>query len=125
MATNKWHECKERCKANVTRAKAWLACNGWFKYAVVIVLFFVLPMLIGEANIFKQIRDRSRIAQLKREIRVATKHFRADSLKLEEIRANQGGVEHTARELYYMKAPDETIFLVQDSTRKEEMNEKE
>ncbi len=122
---NKWRKCKESYKAGLTNAKAWLAHNGWFKYAVVVVLFFVLPMLIGEANIFKQIKDRSRIAQLKREIRVATKHFRADSLKLEEIRANQGGVEHTARELYYMKAPDETIFLVQDSTRREDTNEKE
>ncbi|SUB88313.1 Uncharacterised protein [Porphyromonas macacae] len=103
-------------------AQCWRSVRGWFykypwlKYVIVLVLFFIIPLLFGDSNIFRQLKNSRRIGELRHEVELQKKLFRADSIKLEEIRANKGGVEHTARELYYMKAEDETIFLIVDST---------
>lgn len=103
-------------------ARCWRSVRGWFykypwlKYVIVLVLFFIIPLLFGGSNIFRQLKNSRRIGELRHEVELQKKLFHADSIKLEEIRANKGGVEHTARELYYMKAEDETIFLIVDST---------
>lgn len=94
----------------------WLKKRPYIKYIVCIVLLIVLPLIFDDSNVFVMFKNQRRILTIEKEIRQKQKQFSADSLKLEEIRANKGGVEHTARELYNMKKPNETIFLVKDST---------
>lgn len=81
----------------------------------IIVFFLLATFVFGEANIARHIHYRNRISELKKELKEVKTQYKKDSLRLEEIRANKHGVEHTARELYLMKRPEEIIFLIKDS----------
>ena len=97
------------------RILAWWRRHWYVKYLVVIGFFFLVTFVFGDANINKQIRYKSRINNLKKELREVKERYHQDSVRLEEIRANKQGIEHTARELYLMKRPEEIIFLIKDS----------
>lgn len=99
------------------RILAWWSHHWYVKYLVVIGFFFLVTFVFGNANISKQIHYKSRINNLRKELREVKERYHQDSVRLEEIRANKQGIEHTARELYLMKRPEEIIFLIRDSVR--------
>ncbi|WP_329904521.1 FtsB family cell division protein [Porphyromonas pogonae] len=106
------------------RISIWWKKHPWIKYAAAFVIVFMIPYLFGESSVFRQIKYSNRISHLRKEIRQTENHFKEDSVRLEEIRADKDGVEHTAREQYLMKSPDEVIFLIKDKEPQPEEDEK-
>lgn len=80
--------------------------------AVCFMLFFVF----GEASVWNHFRHIRRIRQLERTYKNARLRYQADSVKLKHITDNAEDLEHIARVDYGMKAPEELVFLIVDST---------
>lgn len=101
------------------RIRSWI--NYWKQHQglmFVAILFFAVAtiFLVGENSIFEQIRYSRRISDLRKEIKQRTELFEADSLKLERLIDPSTNLERIAREEYKMKAPEELIFLLVDTT---------
>lgn len=107
---------KAKVEERMQRIAAWWGRHKYVKYLVVIGFFVLVTFVFGDANIGRRIRYANRINSLKKELREVQERYHQDSLRLEEIRANKQGIEHTARELYLMKRPEEIIFLIRDSS---------
>lgn len=93
------------------------------KYAVVI-LFFALMVGFVDENSFWDRRQRLReIDALKTEMREYQNRYDQDTKALEELENNPEAVVRTAREQYFMKYPNEDVYVVLDETQKQEVTE--
>jgi len=84
------------------------------KYAIVIIQFFVLTYIVGDANLYHRFQYDEKIRSLEYEIKQYRKQIEEDKRKLEELQTNKDGLEQFAREEYLMKKPDEDIFIIED-----------
>ena len=84
------------------------------KYGLAIIIFLIITFIIGDSNVFKRIAYDKKIRQLENEINYYQKEIEANRKKLEAIQTSQERLERFAREEYFMKKPDEDVFIIVD-----------
>jgi cell division protein FtsB len=81
------------------------------KYLTVIAVFLLWMSFMDENNWIMRIRHKSEIATLNSEIERYRTQFNEDTERLEELTENPEALEKVAREKYFMKRPDEDVFV--------------
>lgn len=82
------------------------------KYLVVLLIFAVYMVFIDEYSVVATSRLKREVRQLHAEERELREAIVEDSIRAAEIADNPEAVERYGRENYYMKRPDEDIFVV-------------
>ena len=73
-------------------------------YWLVIIGFLILTFTVGDSNLYKRYTYDEKIRSLEREI----KHYQ----KLNDLRTDKEGLERFAREEYFMKKPNEDVYII-------------
>jgi cell division protein FtsB len=81
------------------------------KYWTVLAAFVLWMSFLDESNWILRVKHKSEIATLHTEIERYRKQFDADTERLEELTENPEALEKVAREKYFMKRPDEDVFI--------------
>lgn len=87
---------------------------GKFKIFILVGIFAIHLIFLDENNLIKKFQCKREIAELKSEI----KHYQDENDKsiklLEELNSNPEVLERIARERYFMKKPNEDIYVFED-----------
>lgn len=83
-----------------------------FKYIVATLLFLVVILFIDPNNLLVTRRLGQQLDDLHDEERELLEAIAADSVAAAALRDNPDAIEHYGRENYYMKRPNEDIFVV-------------
>ncbi|MBR2154045.1 MAG: septum formation initiator family protein [Bacteroidaceae bacterium] len=84
------------------------------KYVFVFLLFAVAITFFGESSLINRYAQQQEIAKLKGEIDAYQRKFNQDKATLNSLKSDPEALRRIARERYYMKTPDEDIFVIED-----------
>ena len=84
------------------------------KYWLVIIVFLIITFTVGDSNLYRRHTYDEKIRQLENEIEEYRKEIEENRKKLEDLHTSQERLERFAREEYFMKKPDEDIFIIMD-----------
>lgn len=90
------------------------------KYLLTIIFGLALVCVIDENSLRKYATYQLRINELKSEIEAYEQQFERDSVRLRALTNDPKGVERIARERYFMKRPNEEIFIMSTDEMKKE-----
>lgn len=82
------------------------------KYFIVIFAFFLIILFLDENNLLVIHSLRKDVAELNNTIDTMRSGIYMDSLQAERLMYNLDSIERYGRENYYMKRPNEDIFIV-------------
>lgn len=82
------------------------------KYVIATLVFVVLIVFLDEYNLMVSRRVGRQVEQLHAEEAALREAIEEDSLNAAALRDDMDAKEHYARENYYMKRPDEDIFVI-------------
>ncbi|MDR2232618.1 MAG: septum formation initiator family protein [Tannerella sp.] len=83
------------------------------KYVLVSAVFVVLTFMVGDSNIYKRYQYDEKIRMLEKEIRQYRKEIETNRKKLDDLNTSKERLERFAREEYFMKKPDEDIYIIE------------
>lgn len=81
------------------------------KYLITILLGVTLITVAGENSLLHYMQLHVRLAEVTKELEGYEQQFERDSIRLRALQSNHKGVERIAREKYFMKHPDEDVFV--------------
>lgn len=81
-------------------------------YWLVTIVFLVLTFTAGDSSLYKRYQYDEKIRSLEKEIRYYQEEAETNRRKLESLRTDKEGLERFAREEYFMKKPEEDIFII-------------
>ncbi len=84
---------------------------GKHKYLITISFFVVVIGFLDENSIVKRIGYQQEINTLNSEIDKYRKEYEESTQRLNELISNPEAIERIAREKYFMKKPNEDIFV--------------
>ena len=76
-------------------------------YWLVTIVFFALTFIMGDSSLYKRYTYDEKIRNLEKEI----KHY---SKKLNDLHTDKEGLERFAREEYFMKKPNEDVYIIKN-----------
>ncbi len=82
------------------------------KYVIATLVFAVLILFLDEYNLMVTGRVKRQVDELHAEESALREAITADSLSNANLRGNLDAIEHYGRENYYMKRPNEDIFVI-------------
>lgn len=82
-----------------------------YKYPGAILVFLLIVGLLDENSLYTRYQRQQEIDNLKREIDKYQTEFEAESAMLEALENDPEAVERMARERYFMKRPNEDVFV--------------
>ena len=85
------------------------------KYFVVITFFVVMVGFVDENSYWNRRSRLQEIAALRAEMQEYQTAYEKDTKALEELNNNPEAVVRVAREKYFMKYPDEDVFVFMDN----------
>lgn len=85
------------------------------KYMVVILLMVLIVGFLDDNSYFNRYRHCQRLDALRHEIQAYQDQFDYADRKMRELDTNPHAVEKLARERYYMKRPNEDVFVIMDA----------
>lgn len=88
--------------------------NKYIKYIIVLLAFTVIIGLVDENNLMRRFKYELEIHSLKKEIEYYKVIFERDTEQLNELQENPEGIEKVARERYFMKSPNEDIYIFEE-----------
>ena len=91
------------------------------KYLLTVIVGVLLVGVVDENSFRKIVLLNMRHNEVETELRECQEQYERDSVRLRALNANQKGVERIARERYFMKRPNEDIYVL--STDKRETGE--
>ena len=68
----------------------------------------------GDSNLYKRYTYDEKIRSLEKEIKHYEEEIAINSQKLQNLRTDKEGLERFAREEYYMKRPNEDVFIIKE-----------
>ena len=83
-------------------------------YWLVIIVFLVLTLTLGDSSLYKRYTYYQKIRSLEKEIKHYQKEIEINSKKLNDLHTDKEGLERFAREEYFMKKPNEDVFIIKD-----------
>jgi cell division protein FtsB len=81
-------------------------------YWLITIAFFVIMFTVGDSNPYVQHKYENKIRELEKEIRYYRKEIEVSRKKLDDLKANKERLEHYAREEFFMKKPNEDVFII-------------
>lgn len=84
------------------------------KYLITILAFLLIIVFLDENNLMQRAKYRQEIATLKSEIEKYRIRYEEDTRMLKELMENPEALEKIAREKYFMKKPNEDIFIIEE-----------
>ena len=82
-----------------------------YKYVAAILIFLLIIGVLDENSLYTRYQRRMDISNLKREINKYQSQYEAESALLQALRDDPAAVERMARERYFMKRPNEDVFV--------------
>ena len=83
-------------------------------YWLVTIGFVLLTFTSGDSNLYKRYTYDEKIRSLEKEIKHYEEEIAINSQKLQNLRTDKEGLERFAREEYYMKRPNEDVFIIKE-----------
>lgn len=83
------------------------------KYVVAIILFVAIVGFLDSNSFYNIYLQREEISRLKSDIQDYKIRYRKDTRMLKELDANPQAMEKIARERYFMKKPNEDVYIFQ------------
>ena len=87
------------------------------KYIVVGIIIILIVGFLDDNSFVRRYDRWRRMSQLRSEIEVYKAQYEAADQCIREMDANPRSVEKIARERYYMKRPNEDIFVIRDEEK--------
>lgn len=84
------------------------------KYLITLVIGILMVGVVDENSFRKYITNQFRINELNAQIEECTEQYERDSVLLRALLDNPKGAEKIARERYYMKRPNEDIYIISE-----------
>jgi cell division protein FtsB len=81
-------------------------------YVLITIVFVGLTFTAGDSNLYKRYTYDEKIRELEKEIKYYQDEIKINKEKLNSLRTDKEGLERFAREEYYMKKPDEDVFII-------------
>ena len=83
-------------------------------YWLVTIVFFALTFMMGDSSLYKRYTYDEKIRSLEKEIKHYRKEIEVNSKKLNDLHTDKEGLERFAREEYFMKKPDEDVYIIKN-----------
>lgn len=83
-------------------------------YWLVTIVFFALTFVMGDSSLYKRYTYDEKIRSLEKEIKHYQKEIEVNSKKLNDLHTDKEGLERFAREEYFMKKPNEDVYIIKD-----------
>jgi Septum formation initiator len=83
-------------------------------YWLVVIGFLALTFIAGDSNLYKRYQYDEKIRELEKEINFYQKEIENNTQKLNDLHNDKEGLERFAREEYFMKKPNEDIFIIKE-----------
>ena len=83
-------------------------------YWLVTIVFFALTFIMGDSSLYKRYTYDEKIRSLEKEIKHYQKEIEINSKKLNDLHTDKEGLERFAREEYFMKKPDEDVYIIKN-----------
>ena len=83
-------------------------------YWLVTIVFFALTFVMGDSSLYKRYTYDEKIRSLEKEIKHYQKEIEINSKKLNDLHTDKEGLERFAREEYFMKKPNEDIYIIKN-----------
>lgn len=104
----------------IARASRFLRSHWYYIHVVLIAIFVLFALILGDSNLYQQVKLSKRIASLEKEIATAEALYQADKADLENrVKASPKDIEMLARKSYGFKEEGEMVFLLVDTLAKE------
>lgn len=87
------------------------------KYLITVIVGVLLVGVVDENSFRKYAILKMHQDELEQKLAECEEQFERDSVRLRALNASQKGVERIARERYFMKRPNEDIFVLSTDTR--------
>ncbi|MBP3519058.1 MAG: septum formation initiator family protein [Parabacteroides sp.] len=81
-------------------------------YWLVTIVFFALTFVMGDSSLYKRYTYDEKIRSLEKEIKHYQKEIEINSKKLNDLHTDKEGLERFAREEYFMKNPNEDVYII-------------
>ena len=81
-------------------------------YWLVSIVFLIWTLTFGESSLYKRYTYDEKIRSLEKEIEYYQKEIEINSRKLNDLHTARDGLKRFAREEYFMKSPNEDIFII-------------
>ena len=82
------------------------------KYFIATVIFLIIVFFLDENNLFVMHRLNKDVKSLHKEESQLQKSIESDSIYIHNLVGNLDSLERYGREEYYMKRPEEDVFVV-------------
>jgi cell division protein DivIC len=94
---------------------------GWVKnkYFIAVALFAAVILFFDKNDLFTQSARGRQLHELELSKKYYTDQISSERKELEELKSNPATVEKYAREKYLMKRDNEDLFIVPETTTKE------
>ena len=83
-------------------------------YWLVTIVFFALTFVMGDSSLYKRYTYDEKIRSLEKEIKHYQKEIEINSKKLNDLHTDKEGLERFAREEYFMKKPNEDVYIIKN-----------
>ena len=83
-------------------------------YWLVTIVFFALTFAMGDISLYKRYTYDEKIRSLEKEIKHYRKEIEINSKKLNDLHTDKEGLERFAREEYFMKKPNEDVYIIKN-----------
>ena len=83
-------------------------------YWLVTIVFFALTFVMGDTSLYKRYTYDEKIRSLEKEIKHYQKEIEINSKKLNDLHTDKEGLERFAREEYFMKKPNEDVYIIKN-----------
>ncbi len=83
-------------------------------YWLVTIVFFAMTFVMGDSSLYKRYTYDEKIRSLEKEIKHYQKEIEINSKKLNDLHTDKEGLERFAREEYFMKKPNEDVYIIKD-----------
>ena len=83
-------------------------------YWLVTIVFFALTFVMGDSSLYKRYTYEEKIRSLEKEIKHYQKEIEINSKKLNDLHTDKEGLERFAREEYFMKKPNEDVYIIKN-----------
>jgi cell division protein FtsB len=84
------------------------------KYFIASLVFIVWIVFFDDNNLLERSQLINELQQLRDDKVYYTHQIKEDSKRLEELKTNKDNLEKFAREQYFMKKPDEEVYVIVD-----------
>ncbi len=82
------------------------------KYVLTLIIFFFWLLFFDSNNLIDRYKEIRKLHQFEKDRVYFTERIEIDSKRLKQLKTSNRNLEKFAREQYYMKKPNEEIFVI-------------